>query len=164
MERHEVKVGMLCSFGRNEWDQTPCRVVKLNAVRCKVVTTEQRGKHLAGTIWNVDYNILNKLDANGKPILPAPKVKEPLTYNIFMPREDNLIMEAIFQIYCNLSPENLTCDGELPMSRVRQKASELHRKLKYLTAALGQEVSEEDAYAWMTSKEEDEKVHSDETR
>lgn len=159
MERHEVKVGMLCSFGRNEWDQTPCRVTKCNTVKCQVVSTERRGKHPAGSPWNVPYSMLNMLDANGKPILPAPKVKEPLTYNVFMPSEDKLIMEAILIIYGHLSPENLTCDGELPASRVRQRASELNRKLKYLTAALGQDVSEEEAYAWMQSKDECEKLN-----
>jgi hypothetical protein len=160
MERSEAKVGMLCSFGRYDYDQTPCRIEKCNSVKCKVITTERRGKHPAGSHWNVPYSMLNKLDENGKTIMPAPKAKEPMTYNVFMQHEDKLMMEAILTIYGHLSPENLTCDGEASRGHIRMKSMELNRKLKYLTAALGYEVSEEDAYAWYQSRQEYEKVHS----
>lgn len=160
MERHEVKVGMQVSFGRHEWDQTSCKVIKCNAVKCKVATTAGRGKHPAGSIWNVPYSMLNRVDAGGKTIMPEPKPKEPITYNVFMPHEDKLMMEAILSIYGHLSPENLTCDGEASRGHIRMKSMELNRKLKYLIAALGYDVSEEDAYAWYTSRQEYEKVHS----
>ncbi len=63
-----------------------------------------------------------------------------------MKRPESAILDDIKGVYCQLSPENLTCDGELPKYLVQQKYSKLNRELKNLFKELGREVSEEEAY------------------
>ena len=47
------------------------------------------------------------------------------------------------KIHCALSPENLTCDGELPRSQVAKKAKELNQALAYLENLVGHELAEQ---------------------
>jgi hypothetical protein len=47
-----------------------------------------------------------------------------------------------------LSPENLCCDGEAPMSYVRKRARELHKQWAELEKLAGRKVSEEEVYQW----------------
>jgi len=63
-------------------------------------------------------------------------------------RTEDDIMADICCAYGGLSPENLTCDGELPRSRVRAKASRLNRWLNELQRELGRSVSEEESFDW----------------
>jgi hypothetical protein len=156
MLRQDVKVGKEYSFGRQDWDQTPCIVLKLNSVRCKVQIKQNRGSYPAGSIFNVDYSMLRTIGSKDADIVAK---KEPMEYNPFMPHADKLIMEAILSVYGELSPENLTCDGEASRQHVRAKSIELNRKLKYLIAAIGQDVSESDAYSWYESQRKYEKEH-----
>jgi hypothetical protein len=66
-------------------------------------------------------------------------------------------MEAILACYCDLSPENLTCDGELPRGQALQRGRDLTRKLQHLFKALGRPVSESVAYQWGEEKRKFEK-------
>lgn len=50
------------------------------------------------------------------------------------------IVREIDRIYCQLSPENLTCDGELPQSVVKSKRAKLLVRLKKCFDCLGREV------------------------
>jgi hypothetical protein len=61
-------------------------------------------------------------------------------------RSEKEIMDDIRNVYCGLSPENLTCDGELPARDVRIKERRLERELKDLFKELGREVDEIEAY------------------
>ena len=61
-------------------------------------------------------------------------------------RSEKEIMADIATAYSELSPENLTCDGELPQREVEKRSRELHADLRRLFAELGREVSEEEAY------------------
>jgi hypothetical protein len=61
--------------------------------------------------------------------------------------EDEL-MNKINQVYCNLSPENLTCDGELCRSQVIARKKAYEKELKLLFKQLGREVSEEESWNW----------------
>lgn len=58
------------------------------------------------------------------------------------------IMREIAWAYYQLSPENLTCDGELTTSAVNIKRSRLNAKLINLQAKLGRKVSETEAFKW----------------
>ena len=60
-------------------------------------------------------------------------------------RSEKEIMADIASAYSELSPENLTCDGELPMREVEKRSRTIHADLKRLFAELGREVSEEEA-------------------
>lgn len=50
-------------------------------------------------------------------------------------------------VYCELSPENLTCDGECSLSQVRRRRASCNRRLKVLFQEIGRRVSEDEAYA-----------------
>lgn len=148
MNREDCYVGMPVSFGRSRGEQTQGKIVKLNDKKCKVVTTEQRGKSPAGAEWGVPYSMLTPLDPKDV-VVSVPVVRE-LKYNPFS--SDNLILEAILGVYSGLSPENLSCDGEASYAHIVQKRSELNRKLKGLQAALGYTVDESQIYAWYDGK------------
>ena len=49
---------------------------------------------------------------------------------------------------CDLSPENLHCDGEITVAAARKKAKEIHKAWKYLEGIYGQEVDEFQALMW----------------
>ena len=64
-----------------------------------------------------------------------------------MARSKKEIMSDICDTYCSLSPENLTCDGELPLAQVNKEYSKLQKTLRSLFRELGKEVSEMEAYS-----------------
>jgi hypothetical protein len=59
-----------------------------------------------------------------------------------------VIMMDIDITYSMLSPENLSCDGELRGAALARKARGLRAKLAGLFAELGKSVTEEEAYAY----------------
>lgn len=67
------------------------------------------------------------------------------------PRSGNLThaeAKATFaSIYSQLSPENLTCDGELPLHKINLRRRDLNKALAALKVAFGRELSESEAYA-----------------
>ena len=160
MLRENARIGMKVYFGRRNGEKTLGEIVKLNPTKAKVKTLEERGRsdrHFVGQEWGVPYNLMEPADGAtvelGK-MLPqsAPVVREPLKYNPF--NQDNTILEAILGVYSGLSPENLTADGELPQSAVRQRYAELQRKLKGLQMAFGRNVDETEIFDWYRSKQE----------
>jgi hypothetical protein len=60
--------------------------------------------------------------------------------------KQQLVLDRIRDIYNQLSPENLTCDGELSKKAVRRRYQILKRELQTLFKVLGREVSEDEAY------------------
>lgn len=58
--------------------------------------------------------------------------------------EEKAIMRQIGGVYSALSPETLTCDGELPREEVAKREASLRAELRTLEAKLGREVSEEE--------------------
>jgi hypothetical protein len=63
-----------------------------------------------------------------------------------MKRTELEIVKDIDEVYGALSPENLTHDGELPMSIVKREEKRLTTKLKALFVELGREIDEEQAW------------------
>jgi len=55
-------------------------------------------------------------------------------------------MNWFAQISCDLSPENLHCDGEISNAAAMRKASGLRAEWKQLEKSLGRKVSEEEAW------------------
>jgi hypothetical protein len=49
---------------------------------------------------------------------------------------------AFLDLACQLSPENLCCDGELPLSLVRKRYKSLTAQWKKLEKEVGRKVSE----------------------
>jgi hypothetical protein len=67
-------------------------------------------------------------------------------------RNEYFIREDILRCYSQLSPENLTCDGELNKTQIRAKQSKINKELKSLFKEYGRSVSEEEAIGWTRKK------------
>jgi len=63
-------------------------------------------------------------------------------------RSEAEIMGDIGTCFNNLSPENLTCDGEASRAHVRARSTELNRPLRHLFNEFGRVVSESECYEW----------------
>jgi len=63
-----------------------------------------------------------------------------------MARIEGDIMKDIVGVYCGLSPENLSCDGEASQSWVAKEYRRLNALLKKLCKELGRNVSESEAF------------------
>lgn len=166
MNREECKVGMTVIFGRGHGEQTRGIVVKMNEKKAKVQTVEARGKNgrsAAGTVWGVPYSMMKPADAAASEplVLPPPAaprfggpVEPPILFNPWGDAAEEYILLAICRTYASLSPENLTCDGELPRDAVAARAAHYRRRLDSLFAALGQRVTEQAADRWFAAWEE----------
>jgi len=163
MKREDCTVGMKVEFGRHGGEKTLGVVVKMNDKKAKVETTEARGRggrSAAGTVWNVPYSLMEPAwttadDEPVRSVTPPPPMPprvapadEPIVFNPWGDIAEEYIMLAICRTYATLSPENLTCDGELPPQAVAKRAAGLHSRLGHLFAALGRRVSEEAADRW----------------
>ena len=62
-----------------------------------------------------------------------------------MPETEDELMAALGQLCGELSPENLSCDGEIPRSAMLKKASALRAEWKEIERKLGRKVSESEA-------------------
>lgn len=161
MKREDAKLGMTVVFGRENGEQTEGVIIKINFKTAKVRTTEARGHRDAGRPWNVAWSLCHPCNTinttatvvNTPVALPKPKLK----FNEF-DTVKNTILDAILQLYCNLSPENISCDGEAPMSVVRQRSMQYNTQLKHLFNALGQNVSETEIYEWDRERREQKKL------
>lgn len=152
MDIRDIKKGDKVYFGRGHGEQTLGEVVKVNRVKCKVKQLEARGTYKAypvGTIWTVPVSLLSKaatpgaaraeIQSNRRPASPPPPTEK---------RPEEVVMQDILRCYGMLSPENLSCDGELSMTAVRRRASNLRGRLRTLFAELGRTVNEDEAYRW----------------
>lgn len=173
MTREECRVGLIVEFGRENGERTKGVIVKMNPKKAKVRILESRGAgrgSQAGSQWGVPYSMMTAvqdavtetavaMQSFAQPQNPALKAfaqaqaiaNQPVKYNPFA-HADNLILEAIYITHMELSPENLTCDGELPMHQVNARRSKLNSRLTYLYKAYGREVSESAVCDWMDEK------------
>lgn len=158
MQRHEAIIGRKVLFGRTTGEQTLGILVKLNNVKAKVQTLEGRGKRATpGQIWHVPYQMMRYATEAECDTAETPEKK--MEYTPFA-GIDNLILDCISAIYGDLSPENLTMDGEASPAHVRQTRTKLETQLYHLQKALGYTVSEEQIYQWETSKRDWKTRHS----
>lgn len=153
MLRENCRVGMRVHFGRDNGEKSLGEVVKVNPARAKVRLLEERGAGRGsnvGTVWTVPYSLMNPTDHTSTAPVPNPTpnpADQPFPYKMGLYAE-NAIMEVILITYGELSPENLTCDGELPQHIVRARHNQLIKRLHHLFGALGRPVSETVAYEW----------------
>ena len=132
----DFKVGDKVVFGRPNGEQTEGTVVKVNPSKLKVRTDEDRGfarTRPEGTIWGVPPNLCRKVSVS---VIVAPKPK----------RTDAEILRDIKGIFCQLSPENLHCDGEISRAAAARKEALLRAQLRNLEAEIGRRVSEDEAF------------------
>lgn len=179
MKREDCRIGMIVEFGRENGERTKGVIAKMNPKKAKVRIIETRGSGRgsdAGSQWGVPYGMMAAVqDATteaavimqsfANPGNPAVKAfaqakivaDQPVPYSPFNHAE-NLILEAIYVTHMALSPENLTCDGELPMHEVNAKRSRFNARLTHLFKALGREVGECAACDWMDEKRKKEEA------
>ena len=63
--------------------------------------------------------------------------KQPLTAEMY---------DKFMDLSCQLSPENLTCDGELTSQEVLKRASKISKQWKALESEVGRFVSEDEIW------------------
>ena len=138
------KVGDKVIFGRTHGEQTHGTVVKVNPTTVIVAQDEVRGTFRTrdvGTKWKVPFNLVRLASAPTAANTNVPVATKAK-------RSDEVIMREIDACYAGLSPENLTCDGELRGAAVTRRAAALRARLRDLQAELGRKVSEDDCWAW----------------
>lgn len=65
-----------------------------------------------------------------------------------MTNTSNELKNKFISLACQLSPENLSCDGELPTAQVRKRYSQLKREWGKLEVELGRTVTENEVWSW----------------
>lgn len=78
---------------------------------------------------------------------PAEKAGATVAAQVKAKRPDVVIMRDIMGVYGDLSPENLSWDGERSRSEMNAAARYLNAKLRGLFTEIGRHVSEDQAYA-----------------
>lgn len=139
-------VGDKVLFGRANGEQTLGEVVKVNRVKLKVKQLTARGMYRnypIGSVWIVPVSLCEPYEGE----VPAAPVAPPKPA-----RTEVEVKREVLGIYCALSPENLTCDGELGHAEVVRRAAALKRRLQACFVELGREVSEEEAYRELVAK------------
>lgn len=66
--------------------------------------------------------------------------------NALTPERKTELLNILRGIENQLSPENLTCDGELPPSVVRRRSAQLHRERRNVINELGYEPDFKEIY------------------
>jgi hypothetical protein len=135
-------------YGRRRGEQTLGEVVKVNPSRLKIKQLEPRGIHPVGTEWNVPPGLCRKVGADTAP-RPGGQARAVIPHG----RTEAEVMQHVLRLYVNLSPENLSCDGELPPSQVARRAANLRGQLKACFRELGRAVTEEQAYDWHAAQQ-----------
>lgn len=140
--------------------------VKLNTKYYTIVGTVKRSWLLEdanGKKYKATSNMMNRIKEQNKRGIgtgkrrntntnPTRRIEERLRYmRIFdksakMPETEDECMSWLSRIACDLSPENLTCDGELSRSAVRAKASALRAEWKEVEKILGRKVTEDEVW------------------
>jgi hypothetical protein len=129
-----MKPGDRVYFGRPNGEQTLGEVVKVNRTSVKVRQLEERGQYRnrpVGTTWRVPLALCRPADASATPLPPSPPpASKPK-------RTEAEIIADLQSVECALSPEILSCDGELPVSQIRRRAASLRRWQAELLRELG---------------------------
>jgi len=124
-------------FGRNHGERTLGEVVKVNSKSVQVRTLESRGTMKGfpvGTVFRVAPSLCHSADGSVEaPVAPSVAARAEL-------------MSQIQATYARLSPENLSCDGELQGAARARKKVALQAHLKTLFRQIGRVVHEEETY------------------
>jgi hypothetical protein len=176
MDITTLKYGDLVHFGRTHGEKTLGRVLKVNRKTVKVEQLEARGQfrsYPVGTKWNLAPVFVERApegasaQAVTKPenliSVPSPEQAALLAEVERLKREnaalkarrspapkraEATVLDEIRNVYGQLSPENVSCDGELPRSEVARRVAALNRQLRALFAELGRPVSESEAFGF----------------
>lgn len=107
----------------------------------KVVRFTNRGSaiiELNGKQYRAPVSALTKVDANAQPVVF--NTRSPRT------RSEEDILNDLRNVENALSPENLSCDGELPQAEVRRRYNSLMAEKSRLTKELGRVPTDKELY------------------
>lgn len=91
--------------------------------------------------------IINRVGDNKTFITTADDLNRRLTEG--QPKRPiDVVMGELLDVECSLSPENLSCDGELSASKVQMRRIELLRKRGALERELGRTVTSDEVWKW----------------
>jgi hypothetical protein len=142
---HNFRVGQKVVFGRERGEQTRGTIVKINRLKLKVRQDEPRGTRPIGTVWGVPPSLVCAVD--GAPVEKvAPPVQPVAPITDYWLRENQCALQITAHVYCMLSPEAATCDGERPMSEVRRWCAAWNRKLEACFVLLERRIDESACY------------------
>ena len=143
--------------------------VKLNGATYKIIGTIKRSWLLekGGKQFKATSNMMKKIQEQNKLGIGIGKRKRQkkssthymekrLAYNrIFnkdakMPETEDELMDALTVLCGELSPENLSCDGELSRTAINARLREIRAEWREIENKLGRKVSEDEAERhWM---------------
>jgi len=106
-------------------------VIRVSKKTCSVDPDDKRVPY-----WRVPPSMLKREGEAVTAPVTAPKAKRP----------EVEILRDLCRVEGNLSPENLTCDGELSYYQVRIRASKLNAEKRALIAELGRDPTDEEIW------------------
>lgn len=144
MNIQDCFVGQKVFFGRPNGEKTLGEIVKIGRSKVKVRTLESRGHRVtSGEVWGVPVTLLTPAEVGR----PAQVTRTASTGPDYRGMSPEYLLAKIRGAYTSLSPENLTCDGELSPAQVSRRYTALKAELRACFRALGREVSESEAYS-----------------
>lgn len=184
MRKEDCQLGLPVIFGRENGQKTRGFIVKLNNKTAKVRTRESRGRRSeSGTDWSVGYSLIQpdphdseivdfeqrrrrRRRRNSRPAqnnFNEPSIETRVAAIVYCPFNyiENHAMEGVVACYSALSPENLTCDGELSRSQWVPKSRKLNKQLKGFFEVIGHQIDESLAYNWAEQKRQWEKTQEE---
>lgn len=135
-------------FGRTHGEKTLGTIVRFcRGSRGMIVVRQEEARgsftsHPIGTLWKVAASFISPAPAGS---VPTRSATAPTAKALFG-RSDAEIIRDIGRIYGQLSPENLTCDGELSRSQVAARRRVLNAKLQALFTEIGRTVDESECW------------------
>lgn len=97
-----------------------------------------------GVKYKITEERLNRMLSGLPP--KSRKAPNPRNFTGYVPTSPEAIIKRLQHIECEMSPENLTCDGEASASYVREKKSRLTAERRALVQALGREPTNQELY------------------
>jgi hypothetical protein len=128
------------------------KVVKVNRTTCLITVSGGNTRFSVGSMVKVPFSIITvpfkcgdhgmevtSGDVVGGPAAPAPKAFEP---NFFWVTENAFELLILDGLYSQLSPENLSCDGECSRSEINRKRNVIERKMRAIETIIGVQLDE----------------------
>lgn len=149
----KLAIGTKVIFGTDNGAKTKGTVVKINRVKAKIRQDEVRNSRPIGTVWGVPPSFIQTedgkfvtddwdiVDNRADVFMQKSSDEDTMPSQLWMSQHQHEI-HILSEIYSNLSPENLTCDGELPQSNIKQRFRELQRKLDAVFVLMDRRMSE----------------------
>lgn len=154
-----MQVGQEITFGRPNGEKTKGTILKINKSSIKVRQDEARGIHKIGTVWKVHPSMCSTNIQSGQnqttPSQAIPENSMPDRNWILSHKSE---IEILANIYGALSPEALSCDGEVSYAHARQQEAKLRKKLQAMFVLIERSMDEITVYECLSIIENSERA------